>query len=225
MDGQELLLTTESIFRAAFWVLLGSLWAMRVYLRRGVRRPGERAKVDRKAIEREGHGLFIARTVLLLFLAALLVIYALDASWLRAFAIPLPDWLRWAGFGLGLVGLALWTWTQATLGSEYSPQLQLRQEHRLVTRGPYARIRHPMYMAMFVEGIALALVTASWCFVLFAAAMIAGFIVRAPREEQMMLAAFGNEYRDYMQRTGRFFPKLVIRMGADFDHARRFPLI
>jgi protein-S-isoprenylcysteine O-methyltransferase Ste14 len=57
-------------------------------------------------------------------------------------------------------------------------------------------------------GIAFALVTANWCFVLFAVAMIAGFIVRAPREEQMMLAAFGDAYKDYMQRTGRFFPKL-----------------
>lgn len=208
MDGQELLLSTETIFRTAFWVLLGSLWVMRVYFIRGGRQPGERGKVDRKAIEREGKGLFIGRTLVLLFLAAVLVIYALDAPWLRIFSIPLPDWLRWAGFCLGLIGLALWTWTQAVLGKEYSPQLQLRQGQRLVTRGPYAWMRHPMYTAMFIEGTALALVTANWCFVLFATAMIAGFVIRAPREEQMMVMAFGDEYRDYRDRTGRFFPKL-----------------
>jgi len=201
-------MSAESIFRAAFWVLLGGLWVMRVYLLRRTRQPGERPMPDRTAIAREGRALFVARTVVLLFLAAVLVSYVLDSPWLRALSIPLPDGLRWVGFGLGLVGLGLWTWTQAVLGREYSPQLQLRDRHRLVTRGPYTRIRHPMYTAMAVMGIAFALVTANGCFVLFAVALIAGFVARAPREEHMMLQAFGEEYRAYMHRTGRFFPKL-----------------
>jgi protein-S-isoprenylcysteine O-methyltransferase Ste14 len=202
-------MSTETIFRAAFWVLLGGLWVMRVYLLRRTRQAGERPLPDRKSVEREGRGLFVGRMVVLLFLAAILVLYALDSPWLRTLSIPLPDGLRWVGFALGLVGLGLWTWTQAVLGKEYSPQLQLRDRHRLVTGGPYARMRHPMYTAMSVVGIAFALVTANWCFVLFAVALIAGFVVRAPREEQMMLQAFGEEYRAYMQRTGRFFPKLL----------------
>jgi protein-S-isoprenylcysteine O-methyltransferase Ste14 len=201
-------MSTETVFRAAFWILLAGLWVMRVYLMRGVRRTGNRPALDRKAVEREGLGLFLGRTVGLLFLAVIVVLYALDSPWLDALSIPLPSWLRWAGFGLGLVGLGLWTWTQAELGKEYSPQLQLQDHHRLVTHGPYARMRHPMYTAMFCMGISFALVTANWCFVLFAVAMIAGFVVRAPREEQMMLTAFGDAYRDYIGRTGRFFPKL-----------------
>lgn len=214
MHGQEVLLTTESIFRAAFWILLGGLWVMRVYFMRRVRQGGERPTLDRKAIEREGQGLFVGRTLVLLFLAAVLVVYALNPPWLRVFSIPLPDWLRWAGFGLGLVGLGLWTWTQAVLGKEYSPQLQLRRQHRLVTSGPYAWMRHPMYTAMFGVGIALALLTANWCFVLFAVAMIAGFVIRAPREERMMHETFGEEYRIYMQRTGRFFPKFSVLLAG-----------
>jgi len=199
---------TESVFRAAFWILLGGLWAMRVYFIHRMRRAGERPMPDRKTIDREGRGLFVGRTVVLFFLMVVLVLYAYDSPWLRAFSISLPDWLRWMGLGLGLVGLGLWTWTQAVLGKEWSPQLQLREQHRLVTNGPYARMRHPMYTAMFGVGIALALLAANWCFVLFAVAMIAGFVVRAPREERMMLEAFGEEYRVYMQSTGRFFPKL-----------------
>ena len=214
MHGQEVLLTTESIFRAAFWILLSGLWVMRVYFMRRVRQGGERPTLDRKAIEREGQGLFVGRTLVLLFLAAVLVVYALNPPWLRVFSIPLPDWLRWAGFGLGLVGLGLWTWTQAVLGKEYSPQLQLRIQHRLVTSGPYAWMRHPMYTAMFGVGIGLALLTANWCFVLFAVAMIAGFVIRAPREERMMLEAFGEEYQVYMQRTGRFFPKFSVLLAG-----------
>ncbi len=69
-------------------------------------------------------------------------------------------------------------------------------------------MRHPMYTAMFSMGAAFALLTANWGFVLFAVAMIIVFVLRAPREEQMLLEAFGEEYRVYQQKTGRFFPRL-----------------
>ena len=162
---------------------------------------------DREAIEREGRGMFAARVVAFLFLIVLLVLYAFNSPWIEALSIPLPGWLRWAGFALGLASLALWTWTQASLGKEWSPQLQLREEHHLVTTGPYARVRHPLYTAMLGVGTAFALVTANWVFVLLAVAMFAGLVARIPLEEQMMLEQFGEEYKAYTQRTGRFLPK------------------
>jgi protein-S-isoprenylcysteine O-methyltransferase Ste14 len=64
-----------------------------------------------------------------------------------------------------------------------------------------------MYLALFGVAIALALLSANWCFALFAAAMIVGLVVRAPREERMMVEAFGEDYKTYMQGTGRFFPR------------------
>ena len=200
-------MAAESIFHIAFWALFGGLLVMRVYFSLRVRRAKERLMPDREAIEREGRGMFGARVVTFLFLIVLLVLYALNSPWIEALSIPLPDWLRWAGFALGLASLALWTWTQASLGKEWSPQLQLREEHHLVTTGPYARVRHPLYTAMLGVGTAFALVTANWVFVLLAVAMIAGLVARIPREEQMMLEQFGEEYKAYTQRTGRFLPK------------------
>ena len=201
-------MTNESTYRTTFWIVLGGLWVMRVYLRH---RSGQAIRglvPDRKAVEREGRGLFAVRTAILFFGMTVLALYIYDSPGLRLLSIPLPDGLRWAGFGLGLCGLGLWTWTQAVLGKEWSPQLLLHDKHRLVTEGPYSWVRHPMYTAMFGVGVALALLAANWCFVLFAVAMISGFVARAPREERMMLEAFGEEYRVYAQRTGRFFPKL-----------------
>ncbi len=197
----------ESTFYIAFWVLFGGLLLMRVYFSLRVRQAGERLMPDHEAIEREGRGMFVIRVAAFFLLIALLVLYALGSPWIRALSIPLPDWLRGAGFALGLASLALWAWTQAALGTEWSPQLQLREEHHLVTAGPYARVRHPLYTAMFGIGIAFALVTANWVFVLLAVAAIVGVIVRVPREEQMMLEKFGDEYRAYMGGTGRFFPR------------------
>ena len=123
------------------------------------------------------------------------------------FSFPLPAWLRWAGFALGLLSVVFWTWTQVTLDTQWSAQLQLTKEHHLITTGPYARIRHPLYAAMFGWSIALALLTANWIFIGIAILSIAGTVRRVPKEEQMMLEAFGDEYQAYMQHTGRFFPR------------------
>ncbi len=200
-------MTTESIFRVAFWILFAGVLVMRTYFALQVRRAGERVMPDRQAIEREGRAMFAVRVLMFFLLLAWMVLYAIYPPWMEVLSIPFPDWLRWVGFALGLASLGFWTWTQVALGKEWSPQLQLREGHHLVTTGPYARTRHPLYTAMIGYGTSLALVTANWVFVVFAVVAIAGLFARVPREEQMMIEEFGEEYRAYMQRTGRFFPK------------------
>jgi protein-S-isoprenylcysteine O-methyltransferase Ste14 len=198
----------QTLFRTAFLVLLAGILAMRGYFMVKVRRAGERLMPDQGAIEREGgHGVFISRMVVFLLLIAFLVMYIIGMAWIDIFSFRLPAWIRWSGFSLGLLSLAFWTWTQAALDTQWSAQLQLRKEHQLVTSGPYARIRHPLYAAMFAWAIALALLTANWIFVALTVLTIAGTTARVPKEEQMMLEAFGDEYKAYMQHTGRFFPK------------------
>jgi protein-S-isoprenylcysteine O-methyltransferase Ste14 len=162
---------------------------------------------DREAVEREGRGMFAVRVVLFLLLLGWLALYAINPSWMGVLSVPFPDWLRWVGFALGLVSLGFWSWTQVALGKEWSPQLQLREEHHLVTTGPYSRIRHPLYTGMLGYGTGFALVTANWVFVVLVVAIIAGLFARVPKEEQMMIEEFGEEYKAYMHKTGRFFPK------------------
>ncbi len=201
-------MTTETVFRIAFLILLAMLFTMRFYFMIKVRRAGERLMPGQKAIEREGgRGVFIVRVVMFVLLITFLVMYIIGMAWIDLFSFPLPDWLRWAGFGLGLFSVAFWTWTQIHLDTQWSAQLQLRKEHHLVTSGPYARIRHPLYSAMFGWAISLAFLTANWFFVAVAVLSIAGTVARVPKEEQMMIEAFGDEYKAYMQGTGRFFPK------------------
>ncbi len=180
---------------------------MRIYFSLLVRSAGERVLPDRKAIEHEGRGMFTVRVVLFFLLLAWLILYAINPRWIEALSIPFPSWLRWAGFAIGLASLGFWYSTQVALGKEWSPQLQLREDHHLVITGPYRRIRHPLYTAMFGYGCSLALVTANWVFLVLAVVMIAGLFARVPREEQMMIEEFGDEYKSYMQRTGRFLPK------------------
>ncbi len=201
-------MTQLSIFRIAFVILLAGMLLMRGYFMLKVHRAGGRLMPDRAAVEREGGGgVLAARAAVFLVFIVFLAMYIGGMAWIDACNFPLPAWLRWFGFGFGLLSLAFWTWTQVTLDTRWSAQLQLRADHQLATNGPYARIRHPLYAAMFAWAVALAVLTANWLFVALAVLSIAGTLVRIPKEEKMMSEAFGDEYKAYMQRTGRFFPK------------------
>jgi len=200
-------MTTETVYRIFFFVLLAGVMAMRIYFMIRVRQAGERVMPDGQAVQREGRVTFAARVIMFFLLLAFLVTYIINVSWMAGLSMPFPGWLRWSGFALGLASLVFWTWSQVALGKEWSPQLQLRPEHHLVTSGPYARIRHPIYTAMFGYGISLALVTANWVFAVLAVLIIIGLVARVPKEERMMLDEFKEAYRAYTQRTGRFFPR------------------
>jgi protein-S-isoprenylcysteine O-methyltransferase Ste14 len=95
------------------------------------------------------------------------------------------------------------------LGRNWSISLDLRETHKLVTDGVYARVRHPMYTAFWLWALAQALLLPNWV------AGLSGLVgfgtlyaFRVGREEKLMLDAFGNEYRAYMARTARLVPRL-----------------
>jgi protein-S-isoprenylcysteine O-methyltransferase Ste14 len=201
-------MTSETIYRLAFLVLLLALLAMRVFFMIRVRRSGGRIMPDEQAVQREGgRGVLIVRVVMFFALIAFLAEYLIGAHWIEAFSFPLPDWLRWAGFALGMISVDFWTWTQVHLDTQWSAQLQLKENHHLVTTGPYAYIRHPLYLGMFGWCFSLPLLTGNWIFLVICTLTIAALLWRVPKEEQMMIEAFGDEYTAYMQHTGRFVPK------------------
>jgi protein-S-isoprenylcysteine O-methyltransferase Ste14 len=180
---------------------------MRIWFAIRVRRAGERLMPDRAAIRREGWRIYAIRLFVFLLLVALIVLLVRNPTWGPKLDFPLPFWLRWAGLALGLASLGLWTWTHVALGTLWSAQLQLRANHRLVTSGPFSRIRHPMYTAILVWATSLGFVIANWVPIIFAFWAAVILVARVPREEQMMLERFGDEYREYMKRTGKFLPK------------------
>jgi protein-S-isoprenylcysteine O-methyltransferase Ste14 len=201
-------MTTDTTFRIAFFILFILLLVMRFYFMLKVRRSGGRIMPDKKAIEREGgRGYFIIRVVIFVALMIFLVMYFAGADWINAFSFLLPAWLRWIGFAIGVVTVIFWIWVQVTLDTQWSPQLQLTKGHHLITAGPYARIRHPLYAGMCGWFVSLSLLSANWIFVAACGLAVIGLLWRVPKEEQMMIEAFGDEYKAYMQRTGRFFPK------------------
>lgn len=142
------------------------------------------------------------------FISALM--YAVRPGWLSWAALPLPLWLRWMGVVIALLGFALLQWAQNTLGKNWSDTPRMIKEQSLITSGPYQFIRHPIYTAfLFILGSTL-FISANW---LIGAAWIGMTVLevtsRIGFEEQLMLEYFGNQYREYMTRTGRLLPKFI----------------
>ena len=112
------------------------------------------------------------------------------------------------GLCLVLSGSALFAWVTAALGRHFSTSLHLRDEHQLITHGPYRWVRHPMYLAYQITWLGFLLVSgnaiaAGLGLLAFALAMW----VRVGREERMLAEAFGAQWQAYCERTGRFLPR------------------
>jgi protein-S-isoprenylcysteine O-methyltransferase Ste14 len=137
------------------------------------------------------------------------VVYVAAPQIVARCALPLPDAVRWCGVAAALAGLALLYYSDRCLGENLSVTLRIRENHTLVTTGPYRLVRHPIYTATLFYAAAMGVITANYVLAAaFFVPMLILIIERLPREEQMMLDAFGDEYRTYMQATGRLLPRL-----------------
>ncbi len=107
-----------------------------------------------------------------------------------------------------LTGLWLFWRSHVDLGDSWSITLELNADHRLVTKGLYRMVRHPMYASFLVLGLGQALLVTNWIAGLSGLASLGLLIaLRLPREEAMMVEQFGDEYRDYQRRVGAIVPR------------------
>ncbi len=132
-------------------------------------------------------------------------------AWMGWSALDLPAWLRWTGVGVILATLSLPLSAFLSLGKNYSGTVVIKDSHTLVTSGPYRWVRHPIYTSYFALALSLFLLTTNWFIGLVLLALSILLASRVEGEEALLLERFGDEYRAYMQRTGRFLPRLLRR--------------
>ena len=136
--------------------------------------------------------------------------YAIQPGWFAWAALPLPLWLRWTAVGVALSGFALLQWAQNSLGQNWSDTPRMIKDQSLVTSGPYQFIRHPIYTAFLLILGSTLLISANWLIGFAWIGMTALEVAsRISFEENLMLEFFGDQYRDYMKRTGRLLPKFI----------------
>lgn len=195
----------ETIYRILFVALYALFFGVRGYYRFAKPKREEHAEVkERKPFGKAEAVVSIA--ILGYFVS--IVLYLLNPLWFAWSQIPnYPEYAHWIGLLLALVSIPFLWWIHKTLDRQYSPCLQVKASHLLITDGPYASVRHPMYTVLNAFSFGVSLLTANLLIIGFAVLLIIPFPFIARKEEQMLLETFGEEYSEYMKRTGRFFPR------------------
>jgi protein-S-isoprenylcysteine O-methyltransferase Ste14 len=144
--------------------------------------------------------------VIPMVLVALLLLVHRGPPWLLALIVP-GGWDRYgSGVALVVVGLGFSVWARAVLGGNWSGTVTVKVEHELVQRGPYRRIRHPIYtgllFALLGSGLAAGRI---YGLLAFLVALIA--LVRKLRvEERYMEGEFGERYAAYRRSSWALLP-------------------
>jgi protein-S-isoprenylcysteine O-methyltransferase Ste14 len=121
-----------------------------------------------------------------------------------AHAVPLG--LQWLGVFFVVCGIGITIWARVYLGRNWGMPMSLKQDAELVTSGPYAYVRHPIYTGWMLAALGSTLVTIWWGipFIFF----FIYFVYSAKAEEKIMLDEFGDKYADYMKRSNMLIPFL-----------------
>lgn len=173
-----------------------------------------RSQATREPLDRRQEGVFILATLRpagLAFFAGLTAYLVSPASMAWA-SMPLPVAVRWLGVGIGATAAVLLTWTFRRLGKNITDTVVTRRDHTLVLQGPYRWVRHPFYGAVTLFLLGLSLVASNWFLLLTGAVVVTLLVIRTRREEDHLLRRFGDDYRQYMNRTGRFLPRWGSRL-------------
>lgn len=193
----------ENIFRILAAVILFTGISISTYYRRKAdRETGE--SLSRKA---DGNVFMTIIRVggLILWLSPL--VYLLNPAWMAWSKIGLPESIRWLGVALGLLCVAGIYWLFSSIGAGITPVSATRKEHRLSTSGPYRWVRHPLYTVGSTFIVSFGLMADNGFIALLGILAFIAMAARTPKEEANLIEKFGDEYRDYMKRTGRFLPK------------------
>jgi protein-S-isoprenylcysteine O-methyltransferase Ste14 len=169
-----------------------------------------KSQATREKLDRRQEGLFILATLRPLGAIAWLAVIAwmIDPGWMAWSGVSIPVWLRWTGVGLLVTGSVLLLWTFRSLGNNLTDTVVTRHHHTLVVHGPYHWIRHPLYDAVALFMVGMSLMAANWFIFVTGVLVFCLLVTRTRTEEKNLVARFGRSYQAYMERSGRFLPKI-----------------
>ena len=197
------------VYRVAFGLLFAIFWVIRIYYVRKTRDPdAPRSGAERRAAMKQEGWTGIALVVLTWVELIIIALFLWAPLWMSWADLVFPFWLHWTGAGLIVCSIPLMAWVHRTIGKHYSYALETKTEQKLMTSGPYSRVRHPLYSVHNLFNLGMVFLTAYIPLIIFAIIGVPLTYARMQSEEKMMVKEFGAEYEEYIERTGRIFPKL-----------------
>ncbi len=174
------------------------------YYRIQSQRSGER--LDRT---KEGWPILIGLRLLALATLVLTAFWFFKPVLFQWASLPTSTGIRWMGVAGFACSVAWLLWMFDALGRNLTDTVVVRQDAYLVESGPYRFVRNPMYCGVLGMALSLGLALGTWLLPVAGTVVFLLFVLRTRIEEKYLIERFGDQYRGYMQRVGRFFPKLT----------------
>jgi protein-S-isoprenylcysteine O-methyltransferase Ste14 len=160
---------------------------------------------------REGWPLLIGIRLAGLLMLGSIVAWLYNPAWFEAVTLPIPDSVHWMGVACFFIAIAWLLWMFHTLGRNLTDTVVTRRNATFVDYGPYRFVRNPMYTGILMAGVSLGLALGTWLIPAATGVMFTLLALRTKTEEIYLVERFGNQYRDYMARVGRFLPNVRTR--------------
>lgn len=165
---------------------------------------------DVKVNERiEPAGSRLGRAALMFSGVLLLVMPRLPLPWLNQRFLPWGLWTFWCGAVITAGGLLFSVWGRRHLGRNWSRSVTVKQDHELITSGPYALVRHPIYTGLLTGFAGSALARGQWGGVVAVVLIFIALWRKLTLEETWMRAQFGSAYESYCRRSKALVPFLI----------------
>jgi protein-S-isoprenylcysteine O-methyltransferase Ste14 len=160
-------------------------------------------------VKRDGGFNFFSPERLSLILGAGLLFFPRTHVSFLATSLHLSKAVAIAGLCLTIAGLAFSAWARDVLGRNWSGRVIIQDHHQLVTIGPYAYVRHPLYTGILAAMTGTMLIAGDLGALLGFIFSVAFFLLKAQREERILEAEFGSVYANYRQHTGGLLPRIA----------------
>ncbi len=128
--------------------------------------------------------------------------------WLYRPVWPVGFWPFWLGAALTVAGLLFAVWAREHLGRNWSSAVTIKQDHELITTGPYSVVRHPIYTGILSGFLGLAIAISEVRGLVVFVLIFVGFWAKLSLEEKWMRSQFGETYAAYVRRTAALVPYL-----------------
>jgi len=160
----------------------------------------------KRTVRSQPVGARLFHLVLVLLGFALLGSRWFDGGWLSQQIVPVTGAVKSLGVAGTMAGCAFAIWARLTLGSNWSGRATVKANHELITTGPYAVARHPIYTGILLGALGTSLATGEWRCVLGMLLLALAFLVKMSQEERLMIQTFPVDYPAYRKRVKALVP-------------------
>ncbi len=183
----------EGIIRGA-WYVFGIYWLIASITKKPARK-------RQPSLERTLHVIFMT--------FAFVLLWREDPRFGPLNRQLLPDtlWIAYAGAAITVLGVAFAIWARWHIGRNWSADVTIKEDHKLIRTGPYAHIRHPIYTGILLAVLGTAIAIGEYRGFAALLLLTIGFIFKAKREEDFLSSEFGAAFEEHKLHTGFFLPR------------------